>query len=352
MRYFIVILVTALINLAPAGTPLATATPSHIDEHTSLEATVAWINNYRIRRDLHGVPGAVRALSRFGAFKEPEAAGIYIGFIAGIIGSNPAKAEALIARMFPLAAEDHWIIVRAIAYSGSPRWKELLHKFAARMPGRAVMIATYLDGKLPTLDALTVRPAPTTMEKLRDDISSPLSGKKKPKKIMLEPSQAVLDTLWGYYLGSGSYGPIFRIIEMLPMSKDRNNTERLTVGSMAKYTLATNAARDPVLLSMLKSARKAREQPKQIVATLDEVITAAETAETGRIRKDALAAIEELKIKGPAYKRQVSTWAKVGQGALAVGCIVAATTGHVELGLPCVLGGGLTSAALFYWNGQ
>jgi hypothetical protein len=35
---------------------------------------------------------------------------------------------------------------------------------------------------------------------------------------------------------------------------------------------------------------------------------------------------------------------------LAAGCIVAAATGQVELGLPCVLGGGLSSAALYYWN--
>ena len=42
--------------------------------------------------------------------------------------------------------------------------------------------------------------------------------------------------------------------------------------------------------------------------------------EGARIRKDALAAIEELKAKGPGYKREVSLWGKVGAGALAVGC--------------------------------
>jgi hypothetical protein len=74
--------------------------------------------------------------------------------------------------------------------------------------------------------------------------------------------------------------------------------------------------------------------------------------ETTRMRKDALASIEELKRKGPAYKRDVSTWGQVGQGALALGCIVAATTGHVELGLPCVIGGAGSSAALSAWNNQ
>ena len=43
---------------------------------------------------------------------------IYLGFIAGAIGSNPAKAEQLIASFFPVPPEDEWVIVRAIAYSG------------------------------------------------------------------------------------------------------------------------------------------------------------------------------------------------------------------------------------------
>jgi hypothetical protein len=83
---------------------------------------------------------------------------------------------------------------------------------------------------------------------------------------------------------------------------------------------------------------------------LNEAIEAADTMETTRLRKDALAAIEELKRKGPGYKRDVSTWGQIGQGALALGCIVAATTGHVELGLPCIITGAASSATLNYWN--
>jgi hypothetical protein len=178
----------------------------------------------------------------------------------------------------------------------------------------------------------------------------PGDNKDKDKKSVLEPTQTLLDTLWGYYLASGSYGPVLRIVELLPWSKDKDNADKLTIGSMAKYTLAMNAARDGELLDMLKTIRKAKEQKKDVVKLLDDVINAAETADAGRLRKDALAAIEQLKSKGPAYKKEVSTWAKVGQGALAVGCVVAAATGHIELGLPCVIGGGASSAAMYYMN--
>lgn len=69
-------------------------------------------------------------------------------------------------------------------------------------------------------------------------------------------------------------------------------------------------------------------------------------------RRSTAAAIDELKRKGPASKRDISTWGQVGQGAFALGCIVAATTGHVELGLPCIIGGAASSAALNFWNTQ
>ena len=64
------------------------------------------------------------------------------------------------------------------------------------------------------------------------------------------------------------------------------------------------------------------------------------------------AALEELKRKGPAYKREVSTWGQVGQGALALGCIAAAVAGQIELGIPCVVAGATSSAAMSFWNNQ
>ena len=95
---------------------------------------------------------------------------------------------------------------------------------------------------------------------------------------MLEPSQIVLDTLWGYYLASGSYGPLLRMVELLPWSKDRDDAERLTIGSMTKYTLTINAMRDPDLLALLKQAVKS--QDKETAAILTDVVDAAETADT------------------------------------------------------------------------
>ena len=119
-----------------------------------------------------------------------------------------------------------------------------------------------------------------------------------------------------------------------------------TPGGMAKFTLATNAMRDVNLLRMLKRLR--RKQSEEVRPILQEVADAAETADVGRIRREAVAMVEELRIKGPGSKRDIAMWGKVGQTALSLGCIGAAVTGQVEFGVPCVVGGALSSAALKY----
>ena len=103
-------------------------------------------------------------------------------------------------------------------------------------------------------------------------------------------------------------------------------------------------------MAMLK--RVSPQQPSEVRTVLKDVIEAAETMDATRVRKQAMASIEDLKRKGPGSKRDVSFWGQVGQGALALGCIVAASTGHVEFGIPCVVGGVTSTAALQFWNNQ
>jgi hypothetical protein len=336
-----------LFSLSPAASAATKiTTPSSF---RSLAEVSTWIDGYRTTHDVARFGDAIRAASRFGAFKDPDGAGLYVGFIAGVIGANPDKADALVAQMFPVSASDHWALVRGIAYSGLPNWRFVLKRAAHRMPSRAVMIEAYVNGRLPVLDDLAIKPSPTTWQRIRASLAIDFGGKTHEPRT-LEPTQALLDTLWGYYLATGSYRPLLRIVDLLPWAKDRDDADRLTLGSMATYTLAVNAARDPDLLERLRGIRRQRAANAENVKVLDTVIAAAETADTGRLRKEQLAAIEKLKMKGPAYKQEMSTWGKVGQGAIAVGCVAAAVTGHVELGLPCVIGGGATSAAMYYMS--
>jgi hypothetical protein len=318
------------VHAAPQGTYSA-----------SPEAMLGWINQYRLKPEPHRIPDAIRTAGRVGAFKDPENAGVFVGFLAGAIKANPARAEAMIGKILPLPPEQQWVVVRAIAYSGHPEWKGLLDTYKMHMPGRVVMADKYLSGELPTLEQLAMKKEkPSFFDKFRK--------KKAPKQALLEPSPDIIDTFWGYYFATSSYDPVARIIAMLPWSKEEDDVELLTLGGMAKYTLATNAAKDAQLLEMLKFTAKHRT--KEEGSVLKEVIDAAETVETTKLRKDALAAIEELKRKGPGTKRKIAGWGQVGQGALALGCIGAAAAGMVALGLPCVIGGAVGSAALSAWT--
>lgn len=299
--------------MPPAGAKVAPS--ANGPQFNSTEAIARWINQYRQKPEPRRLPAAVKAMSSGGVFKESETSGLYVGFIAGVLGANPTLADKLVGEMFPLPPEDHIAIIKALAYSGLADWKTRLGAIAERMPARASIVDRYLNGKLPDLTAL-----------------------------QLDAGPAPLDVMWGLYFATGSYEPMLRIISILSWSKDANNVERLTIGSMAKWTLASNAARDMDLLRLLKTSIK--HEPAANAAILREVIEAADINETGKIRKDAMTAIETLKVKGSEKARNYAWWGQAGQTALALGCITASALGQMAVGVPCVIGGAVSGAAL------
>ena len=350
MRYIAVVI--ALFVLIK---PVHAAVTPEVDPRASLGVVQQWIYNYRAKPDYVHVPAAMRVLFHNQSFKEPENAGIYLGFLAGAIASNPAKAEQLVTSLFPLPPEDEWVVVRAIAYSGLPDWRNLLRKVAPKMPGRKVMIDDYLAGTLPVLADIPLEETrPGMMDKLRGVLTQNPFAKKDDNKLKLTQTfagnQDLLDTLWGYYFATGSYVPILRIIKMLPWSKSRDTVDKLTVGSMARYTLASYAVRDTGLREYLRS--ELAVQPDAVKAPLKEVIEAADTVQLGAVRKDALAAVDELKAKGSDSRRNLDFWGQVGVGAVALGCVSAAALGQIAVGIPCVIGGSASQGLLSFWEKQ
>jgi hypothetical protein len=344
-------LVAALLILIQ---PARAAVDSQIDPRTSLGVVQQWIYNYRAKPDYAHVPAAVRVLFHSQTFKEPENAGIYLGFIAGAIASNPAKADQLVDSFFPVPPEDEWVIVRAIAYSCLPEWRTLLRRVAPKMPGRKVMIDGYLNGTLPILTEIRLEEdKPGMMDKLRGAFTRNPFAKEEKKldtTITYAGNQDLLDTLWGYYFATGSHVPIMRIVQMLPWSKSRDTVDKLTVGSMARYTLASYAVRDAELREFLRS--ELPRQPDSVKVPLAEVIQAADTVQLGAVRKDALAAVDELKAKGSDSRRNLDLWGQVGVGAIALGCVSAAALGAVAVGIPCVIGGSASQGLLSFWEKQ
>lgn len=301
-----------------AMTSILLALPVEAAKFASQGDVAQFVNTYRKKPQPKKLPDAVRAMSRLGLFEDLEQSGVYVGFIAGVLGSNQLEARTLIKGMFPMSPENHVVVIRAIAYSGLPEWRDLLSEFSDAMPARKVLIQRYLDGDTPTLDAMPI------------------------------DSARALDTLWGTYIATGSYEPAQRIIGLLAWSQDRSDVDKLVVGSMAKWTLAANAARDDSLLKLLYVEQQTRGE--DVTVPLKEVIEAAETYEFAALRKNALAAIDEVKAKGPESERKWAWATQAGQTVLALGCVVAGATGHAEIAAPCVVTGAVSSAALKLWD--
>jgi hypothetical protein len=344
MRRLLVLIAVLALPLpmlaAPAALPLSGAP----------DAVLKWIKNYRSKPAPMAVPAVIQALSQHGTIKDPDTSGVFVGFYAGVLGANPSKAWILIEKTLPLPFEDQWIVIRALAYSGLPQWKDLMRRLALKIPNRQVMAQRYMDGDLPALNQVSLEPKQrSSMDKVKGFFSGEMFwGSKKPAKrqITFQSSPELIDALWGIYYATGSEAAISQIAVLLPWSKERDNTEKLTIGSMAKFTLASNAARDEELLRLLK--RLDEHQPKAVKTVLADVIEAAELADTARLGKEAVAALDELKKKGPASTRDLASLGAVGEAAISFSCLGLAVAGQVEAGIPCVIGGAMTTGALRY----
>lgn len=308
------------ILLLAATSGLAAAKEKGDQPFTRSEELLKWINGYRTKPEPKRLPTAMKSMVTLGLTKDMDQAGLYIGFVAGVLGSQPGDADKLITATFPLPPEDQVLLIKAIAYSGLPDWKDVMGRYVERMPARKVLIDKFLFGKKPVLADL-----PPTED------------------------SSVIDINWGYYFATGAEAPIRRIVSTLAFSTDRNDVDKLTIGAMAKWTLAQNASHDVELLALLKTI-SADVNDSGVRQPLAEVIDAAETMEIAKIRKQALASIEELKAKGPESVRQYTWWGQAGQTVLALGCVAASALGQVEIGVPCVLGGAASSAALKYFT--
>ena len=76
----------------------------------------------------------------------------------------PTRTEWLVAQTLKMDSQDRWVVVRAVAYSGLPRWKPMLRALEQVTPRYRRLSEHYLDGKMATLAEFEV---PPTRERLR-----------------------------------------------------------------------------------------------------------------------------------------------------------------------------------------
>lgn len=320
-----------VVQEAAPGPPSASPAPHAFSTPDRL---LDWMSNYRKHPRPSLVPAAVHAMFEFGLFSEEEKQWFCIGFIAGVLGNNPKDGPKLIAQMFPMPDKEQAVIIRAIAYSGRPDWRELLEKNSSRMPLRRPLIDDFLNGKRPILMQL------------------PLDTGGSPG----------IYALWGYYVATGQHQPVLRIMDALRWSKnksdsgfswrkifsgwgnDPNAVEKITTGGTAKWTLASYAERDRELLALYRAEQAS--QPEEIAKPLEDVIEAAEAFESEKIRKDQFGAIEDAqRQKMTSDVTGTTKGVTAGSIAIATGCVAATALGQAQIAIPCVIGGALYTGA-------
>ena len=85
MRGACAALAAAFIAFVPSAAVSAksTSAKSAKVEFNSRNDVVEWIDTYRLKPAPEQVPAAVQALSKASALRDPEAAGFFVGFVAG-----------------------------------------------------------------------------------------------------------------------------------------------------------------------------------------------------------------------------------------------------------------------------
>ena len=324
----------------PAPLPvLASPEPEPIEPQRSEgsfstpERLVDGVYNYHAHPTPWRVPAAVRAMRELGLFTDEEKGSFCTGFIAGVLGANPKDGPALVGKMLPMPDKDQAVLIRAIAYSGRPDWRELLTKYKDRMALRQPLIDSYLSGKAKTL-----------------------------MEVDLSDGPSVVYTLWGYYVATGQYEPVVRIMQALRWSKNKNDgnfslkkifsnwrndpsaVDKISTGATAKWTLASYAERNRDLLSLYRAEYE--RQPKEIAQPLRDVIMSAELFESEKIRKDQFGAIEDAQKMKATNEAGMSKAATAGSIAIATGCVAASALGQIYIAVPCVIGGALYTGAM------
>jgi len=300
---------------------------------SSPDRLVEWVYNYHAHPTPWRVPAAVHAMRELGMFTDEEKGAFCTGFIAGVLGDNRRDGPALVAKMLPMPDKDQAVLIRAIAFSGRPDWRDLLTKYKTRMPLREPLIDSYLSGKAKPLMEVDLSDGPT-----------------------------VVYTLWGYYVATGQYEPVMRIIQALRWSKNQNDgnfslkkvfsgwrndpsaVDKIATGATAKWTLASYAERNRDLLNLYRAEYP--RQPPEIAKPLKDVIEAADVFESEKIRKDQFAAIEDAQKLKATNEAGMSKGATAGSIAIATGCVAASALGQVYIAVPCVIGGALYTGAM------
>jgi hypothetical protein len=161
-----------------------------------------FINKYYVEPHPERVPAAMTALTSSGVLQIPEAVGVITGFFSEVFLTNPARL---------------------------PEWQSVIDK----QPGFAKSV---LDSALSWSKAGGV---------------SQLPGH----------SPQMSHFYWGAFFAGAKPTYVRKLVELAKFAAEQNDAALWTLGAEAKFSLATNSRRHPVLRSLLEEDKRTADKP-------------------------------------------------------------------------------------------
>ncbi|TXG79846.1 MAG: hypothetical protein E6R11_02020 [Rhodocyclaceae bacterium] len=233
------LLALALSGLFACGTMQASAS-----EPWSNETLSRWITYYYLKPNPELFDDAMRTMTSAGWLEEGSSTGPMLGFIAGVVRSNPGKLKVWMEEFEKLDDQKLSTVALGIWYAALPESRKAVFSM---MEGR-----TGVNERLNFLQSGT-----------------PL----KITEIPLEQGSWVLDANWGYFMATGEREPVLRIISALSWLDEGEGAHRILVGGAARWSLMSNAVQHKKVLEICES--QAAVQPEDIAKELREIVTAA-----------------------------------------------------------------------------
>ena len=192
-----------------------------------------WVSFYYVHPAPEEVAEALRTVDLEDYFQNDNVQAPLSGFFAEVFRANPERISKWVA---PYAGRKSMhILYSALWVADSIQSKAALASLqATSTPADSQLIQSLLVGGPPSISDTTV------------------------------DSPAVLDYLWGRFMGSGAEEPVIRVIREIQGASPSGSTAQMLISGAAKWSVSANARQHIRVLEIVKA--QAQAQPASEVA--------------------------------------------------------------------------------------
>lgn len=213
-------------------------------EFNSQEEFGRWLTYYYLNPEPEKLAPAIRYMSENGFLENGKAYPPIFGFIAGIFQNNQENIDDWLTEFSSLNDNSYGVVVLGLWYANLPNSKESVYNILEKRQSLKEQFNFLYQG-------------------------SPMAVTSIP----LEQGAWVLDALWGNFMATGNKEPVVRIMQALPWTDVKGETNKLLVAGAAQWSLTSNAIQHKKVMAICES--EANNQSPTVQEKLKAVIAEA-----------------------------------------------------------------------------